>query len=159
MGNIFTGSEIVELGIQIEKNGRDFYKAVVSSVKNAKAKEIFLFLSSEEEKHIAVFKQILDSTRRYEPAPVYTDDYAQYMKALAGEYIFTQKDKGSEIARSVRSESEAVDLGIKFEKDSIIFYDGMKKVIPDFDLKIVSGLITQEQGHLMMLLDLKDKLK
>ena len=30
MGNIFAGSEIVELGVQIEKNGRDFYQALVS---------------------------------------------------------------------------------------------------------------------------------
>ena len=159
MGNIFAGSEIVELGIQIEKNGRDFYKAVVSSAKNAKAKEIFLFLSSEEEKHIAVFKQILDSTQKYEPAPVYADDYAQYMKALAGECIFTQKDKGGQIGISVKNEAEAIDLGIKFEKDSIIFYEGMKKMIPEFDLKVINELIAQEQGHLLMLLNLKNKFK
>lgn len=28
MGNIFAGSEIVEMGIQIEKNGRDFYNKI-----------------------------------------------------------------------------------------------------------------------------------
>ena len=37
MGNIFAGSEIVELGIQIEKNGRDFYNTLVSQSKSQKA--------------------------------------------------------------------------------------------------------------------------
>ncbi len=159
MGNIFTGSEVVELGIQIEKNGRDFYNAVASITQNAKVREAFFFLSSEEEKHIAIFKQILDSTQKYEPAPVYADDYAAYMKALAAEYIFTQKDKGKEIGKSVRNESEAIELGIKFEKDSIIFYGGIKKIIPEFDIKVVDELIVQEQAHLLMLLTLKDQLK
>ena len=30
MGNVFAGSEIVELGIQIEKNGKDFYNILVN---------------------------------------------------------------------------------------------------------------------------------
>jgi rubrerythrin len=159
MGNIFIGSEIVELGIQIERNGKDFYDAVAAVSQDAKAKEIFLFLASEEQKHIAIFQQILVSVQKYEPAPVYADDYAAYMKSLAAEYIFTRKDKGGEIAKSAKNEADAVDLGIKFEKDSIIFYDGMKKMIPESDLKIINDLISREQEHLMMLLGLKDELK
>ncbi|MFA6350208.1 MAG: ferritin family protein [Candidatus Omnitrophota bacterium] len=159
MGNIFTGSEVVGLGIQIEKNGKDFYDAVASCVKNAKAKEAFIFLSSEEQKHVVVFQRILNSIQKYEPAPIYAADYAAYMKALAAEYIFTQGGKGGAIGKSVKNENEAIELGIKFEKDSIIFYDGMKKVIPDFDLNIIDELIAREQEHLVMLISLKEKLK
>jgi len=39
MGNIFAGSEIVEMGIQIEENGRDFYCALTEKSKDKKAKE------------------------------------------------------------------------------------------------------------------------
>jgi len=46
MGNIFAGSEIVEIGIQIEKNGRDFYNTLDKQSKNEKAKEIYRFLSA-----------------------------------------------------------------------------------------------------------------
>ena len=61
MGNIFAGSEIVELGIQIEKNGRDFYNTLVKQSENSEARDIFGYLAGEEEKHIAVFQEILDS--------------------------------------------------------------------------------------------------
>ena len=155
MGNIFTGSEIIELGIQIEKNGRDFYNTLVDQSKNKKTKEIFRYLAAEEKKHIAVFQKILDSVQKYKPSESYPGEYFAYMDALASEYVFTRKDKGSQIARNAGSDKEAVEQGIGFEKDSIIFYEGMKKVVPEYDLKVIDELIIQEQGHLRQLSDLK----
>jgi len=158
MVNIFAGSEIVELGIQIEKNGRDFYNRLVRQSKNQKAKETFNYLAGEEEKHIAIFKKILDKVHKYEPPEIYPGEYFAYMNALASNYVFTKKDKGEEIARRTRSDREAIDLGIGFEKDSILFYEGMKKVVPEYDHKTVNELITQEQDHLRQLSDLKNVL-
>ena len=53
---------------------------------------------------------------------------------------------------------EAINMGIGFEKDSIVFYEGMKKVVPEYDLKILDELIAQEQSHLRKLSDLKKNL-
>lgn len=158
MGNIFAGSEIVELGIQIEKNGRDFYNIVAEHSKNQKAKEIFQYLAGEEEKHIAVFQKILDSVQKYEPPESYPGEYFAYMNALASEYMFTEKDKGSEVAQIINSDVEGAELGIRFEKDSIIFYEGMKKVVPEYDYELIDKLIIQEQDHLRQLSDLKKNL-
>lgn len=158
MVNIFAGSEIVELGIQIEKNGRDFYNALVEQLKNQKAKEAFKYLAGEEEKHIAIFQKILDSVHKYEPPETYPGEYFAYMNALARNYVFTQKDKGREVAKNVKGDKEAIELGIGFEKDSIIFYVGMKRVVPEYDHKIVDKLIAQEQDHLRQLSELKESL-
>lgn len=159
MGNIFAGSEIVEIGVQIEKNGKDFYEAISAQSKNALAKDVFQFLAGEEAKHIEIFKNILGSVEKYAPSEAYPGEYFAYMNALASEHIFTQKDKGREIAQKTQSDKEAVDLGIGFEKDSIIFYEGMKKVVPDYDHKIVDALIEQEHKHLLQLTELKINLK
>lgn len=158
MGNIFSGSEVVEIGIQIEKNGKDFYNALVKKAKNKDAMKIFNYLAKEEEKHIAVFQGIFDSVSKYEPPESYPGEYFAYMNALAAEYVFTQANKGAETAGSVKSDSDAVDLGIKFEKDSIIFYEGTKKVVPDYDSKVIDELIIQEQDHLRILMGLKRNL-
>ncbi|MCM8796953.1 MAG: ferritin family protein [Candidatus Omnitrophica bacterium] len=158
MANIFSGSEIVELGIQIEKNGRDFYNQLVKQTKNDKARGIFAFLVGEEEKHIEVFKNILKTVENYEPAESYPGEYFAYMNALAGGYVFTQKEKGLETARAIKSDKEAVEKGIGFEKDSIIFYEGMKRAVPQNDIKVVELLIKQEEGHLLKLTELKNML-
>jgi rubrerythrin len=157
MGNIFAASEIVEIGIQIEKNGRDFYEALCRKSKDPAAVEVFKFLSGEEEKHIQVFKSILGKTEKYDPPQVYADEYFAYMNVLASEYVFTQKDKGTEIAGRIKTDKEAVDAGIGFEKDSIIFYEGMKRAVPEYSISVVEELIHQEQSHLKQLADLKKK--
>lgn len=158
MGNIFAGSEIVEMGIQIEKNGRDFYTTLAGKSNNPSAKEIFEFLAGEEEKHIAIFQGILESVTKYEPPESYPGEYIAYMKTLASEYIFTQKNKGAGIAKKTNTDKEAVDLGVGFERDSIIFYEGMKKSVPEHEHKIIDKLITQEQEHLQKLTDLEKTL-
>jgi len=158
MGNIFAGSEIVELGIQIERNGRDFYNVLEQKLKKEEAAKLFRYLAGEEEKHIKVFQGILDKAEKYEPQGLDSDEYFAYMNALASEYVFIQKDKGAEIARAIKTDQEAVNMGIGFEKDSIIFYEGMKKVVPDYDIKVIDELIVQEQAHLKQLSDLKQRL-
>jgi rubrerythrin len=158
MGNVFSASEVVEMGIQIEKNGKDFYDELVRKTASQKAREIFEFLSSEEAKHITMFQNILDSVHKYEPTEAYPGEYFAYMESLASEYVFTQKDKGVEAAQNTGSDAEAVDLGIKFEKDSIAFYEGMKQVVHEAEHKVLDAMIAQEQEHLQKLSDLKKEL-
>ncbi len=155
MGNVFAGSEIVELGIQIEKNGRDFYNTLIGQSKNQKAKDIFKYLAGEEQKHIATFQKILNSVQKYEPQEAFPGEYFAYMRTLADEYVFTQKDKGSRVAKDTKSDKEAIGLGIGFEKDSIIFYEGVKKVVPQHDHRLLDELVAQEQDHLKKLSALK----
>lgn len=158
MGNIFAGSEIVEFGVQIEKNGRDFYNTLVKKSRNQKAKDVFKYLAGEEEKHIAIFQGILDKVQKYNPPESYPGEYFAYMKALASDYVFTQGDKGSQIAKNTKDDKEAVGLGMGAEKDSILFYEGMKKVVPEHDHNLVEELIIQEQDHVRQLSELKDSL-
>jgi rubrerythrin len=155
MGDIFAGSEVVELGIQIEKNGRDFYNALVEKLEHPQIRDIFRFLAKEEERHITVFQGILAKLEGYHPAEAYPGEYFAYLEALASEHIFTKQGQGMLVAKQVTNERDAVERGIGFEQDSIVFYQGMKKVVPDFDQKVVEELIVQEENHLRKLLDLK----
>ncbi|OGW74711.1 MAG: hypothetical protein A2Z72_07840 [Omnitrophica bacterium RBG_13_46_9] len=155
MGKRFAGSEIVELGVQIEINGRDFYGYLFTKSKNIKAKEVFANLRDAEEKHIAKFREILDSVNKYDPKEAYPEEYFAHMNSMAQNIVFTQKNKAKEIAKNVRDEIEAVDLGIAAEKDSIAFYTDMKKIVPQKDIDTVDEVIEQEKDHLNHLTDLK----
>lgn len=158
MANAFAGSEIVEIGIQIEKNGADFYKILAQQSKDKKAAGIFKYLAEQELKHITVFKEILTRVQKYQPHEAYPGEYFAYMNALASEYVFTQKNKGREIAEKIKSDKEAVNMGIGFEKDSIIFYIGIEKSVPDKEKGLIDELIKQERDHLKRLTELKSNL-
>ncbi|MBU0503619.1 MAG: ferritin family protein [Candidatus Omnitrophota bacterium] len=159
MGNILTASEIVELGIQIEKNGYDFYTEVASKSIEPKARGRFEYLAGEEKQHISVFQEILDKVDKYEPAESYTGENKDYLNALASENVFTREGKGKEIARAIDSEKKAIDMAINFEKDSINLFSVMKKAVPAQQHNIIEALIQQEQGHLVLLVEIKQTLK
>ena len=155
MANVFAGSEIVEIGVQIEKNGKAFYDAVSARSRDPKAKETFKFLAGEEEKHITAFQKLLESVEKYDPQEAYTDDYHAYMKALAGDHVFTGKNIGAEAAKKANTDKEAIDMAIGFEKDSIVFYLEMKQMVLQHDARTIEALIAQEQSHLKRLLEVK----
>ncbi|MFH1782273.1 MAG: ferritin family protein [Candidatus Omnitrophota bacterium] len=159
MSNIFAASEIVEMGIQIEKNGKDFYDTVAKSSTNNVAKEIFQFLSKEEENHIKAFESILSQVKKYEPPEAYTDDYFSYIKALAGDYVFVKKGMGKVIGGKVKTDKEAVDMGIGFERDSILFYHEMKKFVLEKEKETVERLLDEERKHLVRILGIKKSLQ
>ncbi|MFA4889611.1 MAG: ferritin family protein [Candidatus Omnitrophota bacterium] len=159
MGNIFAASEVVELGIQIEKNGRDFYQRLTQQTDNTKARDIFQFLGKEEEKHILAFEGILSRLQQYQPQEAYPGEYFAYMKSLSEEYVFTQKATGEKLARLTKTDKEAVEKGIGFEKSSITFYEGMIKLVPPYEQKVIDELIAQEQEHLRQLSELKNALR
>ena len=152
----FAANEIVELGVQIEVNGREFYAITAKKSKNSKAKEIFEYLAGEEEKHITKFRGILASVQDYEPREAYPEEYFSYMNTLASDYVFTRKNKGAEIAKSIKDEREAVGLGIKAEKDSISFYEGMKKFLQQKGKETIDRVIEEEKEHEKKLTALKE---
>ena len=158
MSNIFAASEIVELAIEIEKNGRDFYYVLIRQSKSPKAQEVFQHLAIEEGKHILAFKDILDTVQKFSHVS-YPAEYLAYINSLAEGHIFTQKNTGERIALKVKSELQGVELGVSFEKDSIAFYEGMKKAVPTNEHKIIDQIIAQEQVHLKELSDLKKDLR
>ena len=159
MGNIFKGREVVEIGIQIEKNGRDFYSKMAARSGEPVARNLFEYLAGEEEKHIAVFQGMLDEMDRYEEPESYPGEYLAYMSDLAGEHVFAGRDKGVEAAKRITDDGQAIDFGIGIEKDSIVFYLGMKRVVSTDDHYILDKLILEEQKHLEQLIGLKKDIK
>lgn len=155
MRNIFSASEVVEMGIKIEENGKDFYNEIAQKSKNEAVIEIFELLAREEENHIKRFREIFSKVKKYEPNEAYPNEYFAYIKALSTEYVFTKDKKGSEIAASVKTDREAIDLGIGFEKDSILFYEEMKKFILEDEQKILDKLLEEEKAHLRNLNNLR----
>ncbi len=157
MGQInFSGCEIIEMGIQIEKNGRDFYKTLAEASDSPEAKEVFEYLAKEEEGHIDVFQKLSEGLCDYEPKEVYTDEYFAYLRALAEQYVFTQKDKGKKIAEKVKTSQEGLELGIQFEKDSILVFEEMKKFVSEKNRGLVDKLIAEEKKHLSRLSEIKE---
>lgn len=155
MNDTFSSSEIVELGIEIEKNGRDFYSVLMAKSKDEGARQVFAYLVKAEEKHIKAFQKLLEKADANKSQEMVSDEYYAYMRALAGGYVFTQANKGKLLAEKIKSDREAIEQAVGFEKESIIFYEGMKESVPAAERSVIDELISQEHKHLRKLLLLK----
>jgi len=158
MSILFKGSEILQLAIEIEKNGQSFYQQAIEKTPDKEVQQVFRYLAEEEKKHQQKFQQMLETIGEFQPAESYPGEYLSYLKTLAEENVFTREGAGKEVLRGVSREQEAINLGIGFEKDSILFFQEMMRLVPRKEQITVKELLNQEKAHLQKLWQLKAKI-
>ena len=62
----FSGSELINIAIGIERRGITFYDIMARSTKNAIASEVFKYLGDIERDHIRIFQGILAEADKYQ---------------------------------------------------------------------------------------------
>jgi len=155
----FTGQEIVEIALRIEKNGEKLYRALADQTEYMTVKNAFNALANEEEKHITSFNRIREIIGRFQPAEAYPGDYALYLEALANENVFAKRDIFKDLAGKVSTVPEALDLAIWFEKETLIFLHGIRDTLETEDMPVLNELIMQEKEHVQKLSEIKKALK
>jgi len=154
----FSGSELINIAIGIERRGIAFYDVMAKSTENAVAHDVFQYLADMERQHIQIFQGILGEADKYQPSESYAGEYTAYLQALVDSAVFTNDMVTSEIATETDSDIEAMELAIGAEKDSILFYYGMRDIMPQRAYPTVSKIIAEERSHLRQLSELKKKL-
>jgi rubrerythrin len=145
----FSADEIFEMAKQIERNGADFYKAAAANVQSEDEKKFLLGLAQMEETHEKTFadmqKELADKEKAsqvFDPA----EEAVLYLKALADTRVFFEKKApGSDMKEILKS-------AIETEKDSIVFYLGMKELVPgELGKNRVDNIVKEEMSHIRLL--------
>jgi len=156
MSDRFSIQEIVEIAIEIEKNGVTFYRILAESANMVRLRDLFAYLAEEEKRHITRFEEILESVGGYQISEAYyATQYMGYMKALADERVFRSDVSVAEVADRARTPREAIDIAIGFEKESILFLHEMGELVSGTDGKTIQKLLDEERDHLRQLSAIK----
>jgi len=155
MSILFSGSELLEVALGIEKNGAAFYQALADKTKHKDAKAIYDYLAGEEKKHLNTFQSMLDSVGKYQPPESYPGEYMLYLQSLVDSTVFTDLAAAQRKAEKTSSEIDALDIGVQAEKDSILFYAEMQNFVGEADRKVINDIIGEEKSHLWQLSELK----
>ena len=155
MGVFFSGSELLEIAIGIERNGMAFYQALADKTGNRDVKDIYNYLAGEEKKHLDIFQSMSDSLGQAKPQETYTEEYMLYLKSLVDSVVFSNVTEARQKANKVFNEIEALDTGIQAEKDSILFYTELQNLVRERDRKVVLKVLDEEKNHLRQLSELK----
>jgi len=155
MAIFFSGSELLEIAMGIERNGMAFYQALADKTGNRDVKYTYNYLAGEEKKHLDTFKGMSDSLGQVKPPETYTDEYMLYLKSLVDSVVFSNVTEAKQKADKISNEIEALDTGILAEKDSILFYMELQNLVRERDSKVVLKILDEEKNHLRQLWDLK----
>ncbi|MFH2012008.1 MAG: ferritin family protein [Pseudomonadota bacterium] len=148
----FAGGEIIEVAVQIERNGLTFYRTVANSMEDKEVKSLFNDLADEEGKHIKSFESLYETFSDYKPTITDKEEYYDYIRMLAERNVFTKKDGFDEVLNNIKNKKDALDMAIGFEKESIVFFAEIKGLVKKSQKDAVEELIHQEQLHLRKLL-------
>ena len=143
----YSGEEIIEIAVRIEENGYAFYTAAAEAInKENEIKGLLLDLAEKELHHIAIFKNL---AKRFEAEKFEfnMDEAEDYINYLAGQHIFGKAGAGVEIAKTVKSPKEALEVALKFENDSVTFYTELEKRTESDAKKLLLQVIEEEKEH------------
>ncbi len=156
MPDSFTGNDLINIAIGIERNGIAFYDIMSKSTENAETSDIFRHLAQMEGQHIQIFQGMLNESNRY--LEIETKEHISYLQTLADNAIFTDEMVTSELATQADSDVKALELAIVAEKDSLLFYYQMRDMVPRQAYPEVNKIIDEEKSHLRLLSELKKRL-
>ncbi len=158
MGVFFSGRELINIAVGIERNGAVFYDSLADSTRDVAVQGTYKYLADKEKEHIGIFQNMLGSVGDYQPPETLTEEYDSYLKALTDSLVFTDDQVAREIARKVNSDIEAIQIALGAEKDSILFYSEIRDLVRMPDRDVVNKIIEEEKSHVRQLSDLKKDL-
>lgn len=145
----FNADEIFEMAEQMERNGAKFYRDAAETTADSANKELLTGLSKMEEAHEKMFKSMRAELTAAEKASTVFDpsgEAALYLRALVDSRVFFKKEI------DVTSMVEILKSAIEAEKDSIVFYLGMKEGVPkNLGKDRIEVIIKEEMGHIRLL--------
>ncbi len=155
MSTVFNADEILEMAVRIERNGAKFYRSAAEGFTNETAKKTLLDLAVMEDGHEKTFSKMKEKLSDKEQAPTVFDpdgEAAGYLQAMADGYVFDVKTDPSEALTGKESWREIIKKAIGLEKDSIVFYTGIREFVPEsLGRDEVEEIIREEMGHITML--------
>ncbi len=159
--------ELIELAIQIEKNGKEYFAAMAERSDNPRVKQIFNFLVREEQSHLEIFVKLRErlaekNQNNFQIADEYnTPEMSVYVQAMSDGRVFPHLKSYAELATEIKDDEQAIYHAIGFEKDTILFFGDILGIFgaDDENKPLIKELIRQEKIHIAKLYTLLSSLK
>jgi rubrerythrin len=154
---VFTGDEIFQVSIELEHQGQAFYKLLADSTSNQEVARLCSDLADQERQHAATFEKLrAATTKRDESRPMSWDELA-FAQTLIEDRVLPDPDDATETVQQQSAEG-SLDMAIRFEKDSVLFYQEIVPVVAEADRRAVELIVEEEKLHVLKLLHLKRQL-
>ncbi len=154
----FNSIEVLEMAKDIEKRGLEFYQFQARRTDNQEIEELFLKLAGDEQDHYERFEMLEQAVRDKtgeEAEYVYDEEVSAYLNSLVEFSVFPAE---AEVEEDFAGSREVIEMAIRAEKDSILFYSELLPYNKEETKKVLNQLIKEEKQHLLDLMKLRSGL-
>ena len=159
MSNGFNADEIFEMALDFERQGVRFYTTASAMFDDPEVKGMLAGLAAMEEEHERIFSSMRERLVGHEGyAQVFDPDgiAASYLRAMTGGEVFDAMAplNGSETLADI------LRKGIAAEKNSVVFYTGLRSAVPEnLGRGELEKIIDEEMKHIGILSERLSSLK
>ncbi len=151
MSVMFNADEVFEMAEQIERNAAKFYREAAVKASDRQIKEMFLRLAGMEDAHLRTFQQMRKSLSDQEKGGTTFDPEGEaslYLQAMADDRGFEgMRDRNLKLTGQ-ESTRELLEIAIGAERNSILYYVGLKEMVPtEAGRAKVQAIISEEVRH------------
>ena len=149
---VHSAQTALDVAISIEQRGRDFYLKASEQAKDPKLLSLLAILAAEEERHLGLYRQILDqvSGGAFQEVEL-VGGYGKFIQALSDEVLQPLK-----IPEPFSNEA-CLEMALRFEKDTLMFFTEIKAFMQDDALKIVEQICSEEKNHILRIIDYRNQ--
>ena len=151
MSIAFNADEVFEMAEQIERNAAKFYREAAAKAPERQIKEMFLRLAAMEDGHLRTFHLMRTLLSDQEKGGTTFDpegEAALYLQAMADDRGFEGMRGRNLKLTGKESTRELLEIAIEAERNSILFYVGLKELVPtETGRDKVEVIIREEVGH------------
>ncbi|HJN16867.1 MAG TPA: ferritin family protein [Armatimonadota bacterium] len=147
----FNAAEVYEMAEEIERNGAKFYRKAADQCE-AEVRPLLLKLAGMEDQHEVTFKAMHAELPPEASQPLVfdpDDEASAYLQAMADGYVFDVRSDPAEALTGDETSVEVLKMALEREKESVVFFTGMKQMIPEeLGKEKVQAIIEEEIDHI-----------
>jgi len=150
----FNAFDVFEIAEQIERNGTEFYIRAAELFDDPDICQMFLRLAEWEKEHEGTFAQMKQqlSEQSRQASTSEPDDLLPDPRVMAGLAVFGIRSDPAEELRGRQEKTDIIRRAVEKEKDSIVFYHGLKEFVPaGADKNKIDDIIKEEMRHIVIL--------
>ena len=158
MPDTYTTGELINVAINIERSGITFFDIMARTTDSDVARDTFEQFVKMEREHLTLFQDMISQMADSPSAGALTPEVSGYIRALIDGAVFSNDAAMDDAVSGADTDSRALEVGISAEKDSILFYQALKDIMPPAAANLLDNILTEEKTHLIHLSEIKKQL-
>lgn len=147
----FTACDIFDIAEEIERNAAGFYREAAKRCPEEDTKKIFLDIATAEDGHVKIFQRIRkefdDQENMVSSSP--DERSAMYLQIIADARGWEGRVNPLRELSGKETPKEIIETALNSEKESVVFYSGLKSLVStEVGKKRVDEIIIEELGHI-----------